>query len=95
MKKLLIIVILFLSFLNYSFSYNITDKDKNVLNKVYIKIDKLNYIKLEKINSRIVDYLRKNKKDSRKKFLLIEIKKYISNSFNKKNNYFKVLKIID
>jgi len=95
MKKILIIFILFFCFINTSFSYNITEKDTKILDKVYIKLDKLNYEKLEKINFKIINYLRKNKKDSRNKFLLIEIKKYISNSLSKKNNYFKVIKVID
>lgn len=98
-KNILILFILFYSFINFSFSYSLTHKENEKLNKIYLKIDKIENKQLIKLEKRVSNLIKKKINNKRMYFLLLEIDNYILNKLNLDNdiinNEFKVLKIID
>jgi hypothetical protein len=96
-KKTLIILILFFSFINISFSYNLTDYDNGILNKIYTKIDSFNNEKTLKLEKKVYKLTKKKFNNERIEFLLLEVYKYILSKKEITNlkNEFKVLKVID
>ena len=109
-KKIFIILLTSILLINTSFSYELNSRDKNILNKIYLKIDNFSENKKNILDKKIKILIKKYKKNERLNFLLINIDKYILNSFETKNqiikinnnleknisiNKFKVLKVID
>jgi len=104
-KKIFLILLASILLINTSFSYNISDYDRKILNKVYYKIDKFDIEKLNLLENKVKILTKKYRNNERLNFLLIKINNYILNKLeynsDKKTdkniitNEFKVLKIID
>jgi len=85
LKKILSIILLTLLFINYSFAYNPTYKDKQIVNKINYKIGKIHKINFEKINileSNIKKLVVKYSYNTRIKYVLNKVLEYIDSLKN-------------
>ena len=89
LKKILLIILIFIFSINSIFAYNPTKKDKIVLNKIYRIIDK-KFSKKQKARKLLFAIKKiktkfKNQKSIKKQriyYLLIELEKYLEKKFN-------------
>ncbi len=95
MKKLIILLFIFFTFVSYSFSYNPTNNDEKALNSIYLKIDKIwgkDSEKVLKLGQQIDLSKSKYLKNEKIYYLLSKIWDYINEKYNKiEYDFIKVL----
>ena len=95
MKKILAVLTLFILSLSLTFAYKPTNKDINLLNNVYKKLDiiiKKQPSKAKRLLNQI-NRLEGKIKNERTSYLILEIWKYLDVKLNNKD--YKVLKVVD
>jgi len=81
-KKIIFVLLASILFLNTSFSYNVSNYDKSLLNKIYLKIDKFDEQKLDLLEKKIKKLVVKYKDNERLNFLLRQIDNHVLNKLN-------------
>ena len=94
MKNIISILIIFLIALKYTFAYTPIEKDEKILNNIYIKIDKINIVSLQKFYIQIWKLETKYSNNYRVEYLLSELWKYITLKIEW-NKLYDVLEVSD
>lgn len=77
MKKIISILTIFIILLSNTFAYTPSETDKNILNNVYKKVDKLNPNSFQKLYNQVNKLKSKYNNNEKVNYLLTELEKYI------------------
>lgn len=82
MKKIITLLVVFITLLWTVFAYTPIKKDKAILNSIYLKVDKFNSSKLDLFFDKVLNFKVKYKNNQQIFYLLSELEKYLELKIN-------------